>query len=691
MKKLICVFTLLALVLSFCACGQEPVEETTAATEPSVEATTEELSGGHQYDTEIAEATKPDCSGINEFEPNEDGVYQIHTPEGLLNMVNHPDAKFELLWHIDMGGASWTPVGTKAQPFTGKIEGGYFTVSNFVIEQTNEDGDMGFFGTFAGQVKELTLKDVTITTTADTQRAGLWCAHNDDGQFLRCGNETSSLAAAQMAANAAIGALVGVNEGEFRNGTMDVSLTVTAAGKADVGGMAGYAADGKIQFIKNNGFIEVTGSDKNVGLFAGAIEKDAQITGCVYLGEKNTVDGVLYENYTGTGDREKVTECLYRDNDRPERDPLDAEKRAKAVAYMKEMGTYSWYVSEDTLYGCTPNCKLNSCFGYHRADYEQKGIKYNHKGSSFEALKYCLDENGYMKEEYRALPGFDGWDVYIGNDCSTSIRHALWTIVATPMHDRYWCYNFLPNIDTEYVPIGMEMIENPGSYTDSYMLANGEQGVYEAYALCWGADVLYQAVEAGGHLRMIADEAVVVRNEEGLIDGMESYLIVHEQGAPRTHEPYYSSWRIDYHYSFNTLYLDWFIPIRHVNMENMNYPDPEVWLEKSATGRAGMTTGIAYSNMNIDSGGLQIFDAEGNEVFERRLFTNSARWHDDQGREDLNMRKAHDDFDLGQFAVPLSKFMMEPGETYSYKVTIYSSTGETFVVAEDTFTNGTAK
>ena len=125
--------------------------------------------------------------------------------------------------------------------------------------------------------------------------------------------------------------------------------------------------------------------------------------------------------------------------------------------------------------------------------------------------------------------------------------------------------------------------------------------------------------------------------------------------------------------------------------ELADYVLPEVWLENSATGRAGMTTGIAYSNMNIDSGGLQIFDAEGYEVFERRLFTNSARWHDDQGREDLNMRKAHDDFDLGQFAVPLSKFMMAPGETYSYKVTIYSSTGETFVVAEDTFTNGTAK
>lgn len=79
MKKLFSILLLFALILSCCACGQISDNETT---EPSVEDTTEALSGGHKYDTEIEEATKPDCSNINEFEPNEDGVYQIHTPRG---------------------------------------------------------------------------------------------------------------------------------------------------------------------------------------------------------------------------------------------------------------------------------------------------------------------------------------------------------------------------------------------------------------------------------------------------------------------------------------------------------------------------------------------------------------------------------------------------------------------------------
>ena len=105
MRKLICLLAIFALVLSFCACGQVPEEPSAEATEPSVPETTEALEGGHKYDTEVQEATKPDCSDINEFEPNEDGVYQVHTPEGLMNMANHPDAEFELLWHIDMGGA----------------------------------------------------------------------------------------------------------------------------------------------------------------------------------------------------------------------------------------------------------------------------------------------------------------------------------------------------------------------------------------------------------------------------------------------------------------------------------------------------------------------------------------------------------------------------------------------------------
>ncbi len=53
MKKLICVLTLFALVLSFCACGQTP-EETEPATEPSVPETTERQAARSAFAVELA-------------------------------------------------------------------------------------------------------------------------------------------------------------------------------------------------------------------------------------------------------------------------------------------------------------------------------------------------------------------------------------------------------------------------------------------------------------------------------------------------------------------------------------------------------------------------------------------------------------------------------------------------------------
>ena len=133
MKKLISLLLAFVLVLSFVGCGAQP-EEAVEETEEALHATeeTEVLTGAYKYDTEFVK-TKPDYSHINEFEPNSDGVYQVHTKEGLLNMANHPDADFEILWDIDLEGAKWTPVGTKKNPFEGEITGGSGVASTFTV------------------------------------------------------------------------------------------------------------------------------------------------------------------------------------------------------------------------------------------------------------------------------------------------------------------------------------------------------------------------------------------------------------------------------------------------------------------------------------------------------------------------------------------------------------------------------
>ena len=679
MKKFISVLILLAIVLSCCACGAgngttEPVEttEATVSTEPEI----------------INGVKKPDLSKVDEFTPNAKGVYQIYSKEGFLNIANHPDAEFELLWHIDMGGAEWTPVGTKAAPFTGEINGGQFTVSNLVINTPTADGDMGMFGVVEGQVKDLTLRNVTVTTNENTVRAGLWAGHNtDDGQFLRCYVEESALIAEKAADNAAIGSIVGVNEGEFRNGTMDVDLTVTASGKADIGGIAGYAADGKIQFVKNAGFIDVTGAgNKNYGLFAGAMDKNALIKGAVFLGEKSDADGEMFLQYTGSGDASGVEECLWRDNRKEAMDPVIQEKRDIVEAYMREMCSIVWRVPKTLKYSCT--CSLSSCAGMYQPSVEIHGMVYNHKGGSLERLKYCLDEDNVLKEEFY-MGDFDGFDNYIGNDCSTAVIQAYWTVSADINFSRtsmQWPQQYMGCVavgDWEW------NLDPMPTYTDGYLIATGEERMYEAYACLRKADFIVNSVQAGGHTRMLAQDAVVVRDSNGKIDGMESYVVTHEQGAARTLEPYFSSCLVDRKISFSGIFLDWYVPATIEDFVTGEFEEPMAELRDGGEGKLGLTTGTVYSNFFLDSVTMNIQDSTGETVFNQRMFTTVAK-HFDTNHTDTKIRVNNHEYDMAYFATPLREFMFELGEQYHVTITAQVGSGDVFTVREFDFTNGSA-
>lgn len=665
MKKFLSVLLLIALLISCCACGNEQ-------SDPS----------------DTTEGTVSEFADINELEPDEDGVYQIHSIEGLKNIANHLDAEFEVLCNIDLNGAEWTPIGTEAAPFTGEINGNDFTISNFTISTPTADGDMGVFGVCDGQVKDLYASNVTVTTNASTKRAGLWAGYcAEDGQFLRCGVTTSSLTAAELADGAAVGSIVGVNEGEFRNGTMKVDLTVTASAKADIGGIAGIAADGKIQFVKNEGFIEVTGgSNKNVGMFVGTLEDAAEVKGTVYLGSSNNIDGVLFADFAGVGDDADITDASYRDNAKEEIDPVILEKRQKAVEAMRAQGSIVWRVPKTLRYSCT--CSLSSCAGLYQPEIEIHGVVYNHKGGSLERLKYCLGDDDVL-DEWCYLGDFDGFDSYIGSDCSTAVLQAYWAVSANANFSRtryQW-----PAQERGCVAVGdweWDLGYLP-SYTDAYLEATGEQRMYEAYGCLRAGDYIVNTVEAGGHTRMVTEDAVVVRYADGTINPGESYIITTEQGAPRTTEPYFSSWRVDYKYSFTSIYVDWYIPGTIEEFVTGEFEEPEAYLLDGVEGKAGLTTGTVYSNFFLDSVTMTIEDSTGAVVFEQRMFTTVGKQFDSNATDTV-IRVNNHEYDLASFATPLREFMFELGEEYHCTITAHVGSGDDFVVKDYTFVNGTA-
>ena len=694
MKKLISLLLVFVIVLSFFGCTAAPATEETTETEPHATEVTEALTGAYQYETEFVK-TKPDYSHINEFEPNSKGVYQIHTKEGLLNMANHPDADFEILWDIDLEGAKWTPIGTKDQPFEGEIEGGFYTISNFVIDTPNKDGDMGFFGTFEGSVKELNLANVTVTTTKDTKRAGLWCAYND-GSFLRCENSDSKMIVEEMAKDAIIGGIVGTNDGNFRNGTMFVEMTVTATESGDISPIIGYAKSGKAQFIKNEGGFTVTnGANKNIGLFAGRVEAKAEIKGAVFLGATNTVDGKLFTTYTGAGDRTKVTECLYRDNVKEEIPEDIMEMRMKAVQTMYEHGSYVWYIDEDLYYSCW--CDLSGCYGMIPAGTEIHGNLYNHKGGSLARLKSMMDENDYLQDWVYDVESFDGWDVYIGCDCSTAVQSALFAVYAE--YDSNLISSVIPtkNPFDQIVGVGdweWDITPTP-SYTITHCEATGEERMYEAYALLRPGDTvnnrLNNGLQIGSHIRMVAQDAVVVRNEEGKIDGGESYVTTHEQGGGRTYEPYYSSWSLNKRYSFNSLWQGTYVPCTIKPFVTGEFEEKETYMDGGLDGYLGLTTGVVRSNYFLDGVTMVITDSQGNEVFNHTLFSTASRFFDDQKRDnDWELKPNMHELDMAHFATPLSEILFTLGETYNVTLTAILPAEERVPVKEFSFTYGQA-
>lgn len=139
-----------------------------------------------------------------------DGVYQIVSEKGLRNMAEHPDGKFKLLCDIDLGGAELTPIGSESTPFSGKLDGGGFTVQNFTL--VAKDSVAGFFGYITGTVEGLTLADYELSLKgSDVTAAGGFVAVNR-GTLRDCNTEDSVIRYSG-AGNIALGSLAGQSEG----------------------------------------------------------------------------------------------------------------------------------------------------------------------------------------------------------------------------------------------------------------------------------------------------------------------------------------------------------------------------------------------------------------------------------------------------------------------------------------------
>ena len=153
------------------------------------------------------------------------------------------DGKYALVCDIDLGGAEWTPIGTKEDPFTGEFDGNGYTVSNFKI--TTGRAYVGLFGYNEGVIKNLGVENFTVNVSySGNVYAGGLVGRNYGGSILNS-YATGNVSATSSSSRAYAGGLVGENDGgsitnSYATGTVSATaISYSYSTYAYAGGLVG--------------------------------------------------------------------------------------------------------------------------------------------------------------------------------------------------------------------------------------------------------------------------------------------------------------------------------------------------------------------------------------------------------------------------------------------------------------------
>ena len=686
MKKLIAIMLLIAIVISCFGCGKKTTEEAKSERVDLYSISTDDLWDAYYAEKNEGGKTPEDLYGMVDETTPVNGVYKIWSPKGVQQIADHPDASFEFLCSIDMEGATLRPIGTKDKPFTGNISGRNTILSNFTISES-VDGAMGFLGYNQGTIKDLTLDEVTMVADENTKYIGGMAGYSE--KVLRAVTVNGTITVDKAVEGVVCGPIAGYTNGDVINCASDMDITCTVAGTATIGGCVGVAENIRSEYTENYGFLDITGSNKTVGVIIGDA-KNVQLATVAFLGEKNQVDGKLFTNYFGKEENVTYETLLLRDNTPYVMDPNVEKLRDTVVNYMYNMATFRWSVDEPLYYDC--NCLLGSCHGQYDANLLHIGLPYKHYSSNMDRFLLCVDEDNYLQDWVCDLPAMEGYDIYVGNDCLGSIQSSWWSV--SNDSNVTSIQNAQPARGVGgAIPIGdwPHEVDVPANKSSKILIDLVPLEVwFDAYAQVRKGDAyVMQDKEGSGHIRMAQENPVIVRDENGNINGDYSYIVTVEQGAPTQLVPYYTSWRHDYKYSFKNLALGGYCPITIEELQTGEMEPVEAKMDGGVEGKAGLTLGTIKTNYNISYVTMIIKDSQGNEVF-KRYMTPNAYYYSDMGGYTMGIRNIALEFPMNKFAAPLQDAEFAIGESYTYSVSVKLTPGDEIVVHEGNFTHGNA-
>ncbi|MBR2309138.1 MAG: hypothetical protein IKA47_01210 [Oscillospiraceae bacterium] len=332
-------------------------------------------------------------------------------------------------------------------------------------------------------------------------------------------------------------------------------------------------------------------------------------------------------------------------------------------------------------------------------------------GNPYRMMDYINPETGLVDMQ-KALPLLGTKDrleyadlKFFGNQCSICVYWGWGRVMNSAKY--LWTSSVVPNND--FVVLGDVVIPegttgwNKTYGTDECVTENGEQVLFEGYAQLQKADGMVYYTTAG-HLIMAYSDPVVVRNEDGTINGDESYIYIidqaqtWEEATNDSGDTYLRKKSVNAKKTFTQLFASNYIPF---TFKEFLETDPieltEVSLVKGSTSlitgtiseedrsfqTAKTTTALTWSqlmdcsitsNYGIVDAYIIVTDNWGNELYKHAVRTETA------GNKKLTLKET------GAAVTTWETKALESGKTYSAQIVVQLATGERPTVFEGKLT-----
>lgn len=369
-------------------------------------------------------------------------------------------------------------------------------------------------------------------------------------------------------------------------------------------------------------------------------------------------------------------------------EPTPDEMRQMAVKAMRDMLSIEW---------CTPK------FMMYRKTGAAGGKDYTYApGVTYAGLPYTNGDSAIWNwfDFYNTETGvleFEGdgyaFNDVLGNTCTGSIMWG-WSVVCDSLDGDYT--NFQMTRAHGCIPLGdityPEFIDTFNDYSTALIIdQNGDDVILEAYALCLPADGLSSHPQ--DHGMMVIEPAHVVRFEDGSIDPEESYLIIQDQrggvGAAsytieENGEKHYYTGRTYAKFTFQELLDQDYIPCTTAEFAGLKpYTKASVEFDNGGaevTDLKSLMMGTVKSSYPICNIRAIAVDDAGNEVQVGTKYLTKREVRNGTARE-CPMSYCTDKINAS-----VMEDALEAGKTYTLRLEVTASTGESFTPVSFTVT-----